>query len=72
MKKILCIYLLKNNNDMRILLLSLALILTSMLLTGQAPFPNKDEIKQFTASKTCVVLEDDPFSSYNALYKRSC
>lgn len=39
------------------------------LLSGQAPFPSKDEIKQFTASKTCVVLEDDPFSSFNAYMK---
>jgi hypothetical protein len=34
-------------------------------LRGQAPFPSGDEIKQFIASKTCVVLEDgNPF--YNA------
>jgi len=48
--------------------LSLALVLLSsaVLLSAQAPFPSKDEIKQFTASKTCVVLEDDPFSTYNA------
>lgn len=31
-------------------------------LKGQAPFPSGDEIKQFIASKTCVVLEDgNPF-----------
>ncbi len=36
---------------------------------GQAPFPNKDEIKQFSGSKTCVVLEDDPFSAFNAYIK---
>ena len=41
------------------------------LLTGQAPFPSKDEIKQFTASKTCVVLEDDQFSAYNAFIKEA-
>jgi len=28
------------------------------LLTGQAPFPSGDEIKQFSASTTCVVLEN--------------
>jgi hypothetical protein len=52
---------------------SLAVVLLSftVLLTGQAPFPDKDEIKQFTASKTCVVLEDDPFSSYNAFIKEA-
>jgi len=37
----------------------------SLVLKGQAPFPSKDEIKQFIASKTCVVLESDPFSYYN-------
>jgi hypothetical protein len=41
------------------------------ILTGQAPFPDKDEIKQFEASKTCVVLEDDPFSSYNIYIKEA-
>lgn len=41
------------------------------LLSGQAPFPSKDEIKQFTVSKTCVVLEDDPFSSFNAYMKEA-
>jgi hypothetical protein len=30
----------------------------SYLLSGQAPFPTANEIKQFIASKTCVVLED--------------
>ena len=40
-----------------------------MVLSAQAPFPGKDEIKQFTASKTCVVLEDDPFSSFNSYMK---
>ncbi|MBK7133206.1 MAG: hypothetical protein IPH69_10415 [Bacteroidales bacterium] len=45
---------------------ALVLFYYSLLLTAQAPFPSKDEIKQFTASKTCVVLEDDPFSTYNA------
>jgi hypothetical protein len=41
------------------------------LSTGQAPFPSKDEIKQFSASKTCVVLEDNQFSSYNAFIKEA-
>jgi hypothetical protein len=46
-------------------------LLLSGLLSGQAPFPSKDEIKQFSASKTCVVLENDPFSSYNAFIKKA-
>jgi hypothetical protein len=45
---------------------ALILLFSAVLLSAQAPFPTKDEIKQFTASKTCVVLEDDPFSTYNA------
>lgn len=47
------------------------MLLSSLFLNGQAPFPSKDEIKQFTASKTCVVLEDNPFSSYNSFIKES-
>jgi len=34
------------------------LITSWSLLSGQAPFPTGNEIKQFIASKTCVVLED--------------
>jgi len=45
---------------------TLLLLFSTVLLSAQAPFPSKDEIKQFTASKTCVVLEDDPLSTYNA------
>ncbi|MGC1392114.1 MAG: hypothetical protein WA816_13845 [Bacteroidales bacterium] len=55
---------------MRTILLILALLLP-VVLSGQAPFPSKDEIKQFTASKTCVVLEDDPMSSYNIYIKEA-
>jgi hypothetical protein len=56
---------------MRRLILILALFFPVALLTGQAPFPSKDEIKQFEASKTCIVLEDDPFSSYNIYIKEA-
>lgn len=45
---------------------AIVLFFSVVSLSAQAPFPSKDEIKQFTASKTCVVLEDDPFSTYNA------
>lgn len=41
----------------------------SFALKAQSPFPNAEEIKQFMVSKTCVVLEDDPFSSFNAFVK---
>jgi hypothetical protein len=50
-------------------IVSLIILLSTVLLKGQAPFPSKDEIKLFTASKTCVVLEDDPFSSFNVYIK---
>jgi hypothetical protein len=46
---------------MRTLLSFFPFFFPVLILTGQAPFPDKDEIKQFEASKTCVVLEDDLF-----------
>lgn len=51
--------------------LPITLVFFTILLEGQAPFPDKDEIKQFVASKTCVVLEDDPFSSFNVYMKEA-
>ncbi len=47
------------------------ILFLTAILSGQAPFPDKDEIKQFESSKTCVVLEDDPFSSYNVYIKQA-
>ena len=66
-RKIPCLYQSPFNDasNMRTLFLSFILFLSAASLRGQAPFPSKDEIKQFSASKTCVVLEDDLFSSYN-------
>ena len=52
-----------------IALLPLALI--SVLLSAQAPFPSKNEISQFSSSTTCVVLEDDSFSPFNAFIKNA-
>lgn len=46
-------------------LLTGLILFTTLLMSAQAPFPSKDEIKQFEASKTCIVLEDSPFSSFN-------
>jgi hypothetical protein len=54
---------------MKTTFLSLLLLLTTLLIAGQAPFPNKEEIKQFTESKTCVVLEDDQMSAYNSFIR---
>lgn len=56
---------------MKKLLFSGVIMFSAVLLSGQSPFPSKDEIKQFAASKTCVVLEDDPFSVYNQYMKEA-
>ena len=50
---------------------ALLLLYSFLLLNGQAPFPKKDEIKQFTESKTCVVLEDESYSPYNSFIKKA-
>jgi hypothetical protein len=56
---------------MRKLCFLISVFTLSVLLKGQAPFPSKDEINQFMASKTCVVLESDPFSFYNKFIKEA-
>jgi len=56
---------------MKLSILSIILLFVTLSANGQAPFPSKDEIKQFTESKTCVVLEDDPFSSYNKFIREA-
>jgi hypothetical protein len=43
----------------------------SLFAVAQAPFPNRDEIKQFKLSKTCVVLEDDQFSAFNSFTRKA-
>jgi hypothetical protein len=50
---------------------ALLLLFNFLLINGQAPFPKKDEIKQFTESKTCVVLEDESYSPYNSFIKEA-
>jgi hypothetical protein len=54
----------------RTFLASLLLILT-ITASAQAPFPSAEEIKEFMASRTCVVLEDDAFSSFNSFVKEA-
>ena len=54
---------------MKNIFIAIVMLCSPVLLTGQAPFPNKDEIKQFGVSKTCVVLEEDPFSAFNVYIK---
>jgi hypothetical protein len=56
---------------MRKIAFIIAAMAISFSLKGQAPFPSKDEIKQFMASKTCIVLESDPFSLYNKYIKEA-
>ncbi len=56
---------------MKTKLSAVILLFSTLLLSGQAPFPDKEEIKQFMASKTCVVLEQDQFSSYNVFIKEA-
>jgi len=70
MKRIHFMYLTGNKNLVmkKIYFISVMFLLT-IVINGQSPFPSKDEIKQFTVSKTCVVLEDNPFSSYNSFIK---
>jgi hypothetical protein len=56
---------------MKKILFIMVILSLSAVLKGQnqTPFPSKDEIKQFMASKTCVVLEADPF--YNSYIKEA-
>ena len=71
MKRILCIYLKINAIDMKTFSFAIIMLVSTIILAGQAPFPSKDEIKQFTVSKTCVVLEENQFSSYNTFIKEA-
>ena len=56
---------------MRLTLTCFFLLFLTIILNGQAPFPTKEEIKQFTESRTCVVLEEDQISVYNTYIKEA-
>jgi len=71
MRRILCTCRSKDSIGMRAPILTVFTLFFTISVTGQAPFPTTDEIKQFNASKTCVVLEDDPFSTYNIYIKEA-
>jgi hypothetical protein len=71
MKKTLYIYLKNKILYMKEMFLIPVMYLISMVAGAQAPFPNADEIRQFMASKTCIVLEDNPFSAYNSFIKEA-
>jgi hypothetical protein len=49
----------------------ICLLFIGVISAAQTPFPNKDEIKQFAASKTCVVLDEDQLSAYNAYIRKA-
>jgi hypothetical protein len=52
-------------------LLPAVLFIVTFPVLAQAPFPRPEEIKQFDASKTCVVLDDNQLSAYNAIIKKA-
>jgi len=56
---------------MKLFFFGLFFLFSEFLLSGQAPFPSREEIKQFTESKTCVVLEEDLYSAYNTYIKEA-
>lgn len=51
--------------------IGIVLLSISLVLSGQAPFPTKEEIKQFNESKTCIVLEEDQISTFNTYIKEA-
>lgn len=57
--------------NMKKIFFPLIVLCLSVVLKGQTLFPSADDIKQFMASKTCVVLESDPFSAYNSYIKEA-
>lgn len=56
---------------MKLSITGLVLLVITIVSNGQAPFPSKEEIKQFTGSKTCIVLEQDQISTYNTYIKEA-
>jgi hypothetical protein len=54
---------------MRKIFLSIQALVITCLAAGQATMPTRDEMKQFMASRTCIVLEDDAYSPYNQYIK---
>ncbi len=53
----------------KIVFSALWFLTSPLLLWAQGPFPTEAQMKAFKASTTCVVLEDDPFSLFNAVVK---
>ncbi len=53
------------------LMILLAFLFTGNVLSSQAPFPEPEEVEAFYNTTTYIVLEDNMFSSYNALIKKA-
>jgi hypothetical protein len=66
-------YIYHPNNliNMKKIFFILVVLFSTIVSKGQAPFPSSDEIKQFMASKTCVVLENNPLSAYNSYIREA-
>jgi hypothetical protein len=56
---------------MRLTFISILLLSFTVLIHGQAPFPTKEEIKQFTSSTTCIVMEEDQMSTFNTYIREA-
>jgi hypothetical protein len=54
---------------MKRIIIVIAIVTMASQLSAQINFANATEIKQFLKSKTLVVLNDDPFSSFNETIK---
>ena len=50
---------------------SLVLFCLALTMNGQAPFPSKEEIGEFTRSRTCIVLEEDQMSTFNTYIREA-
>jgi hypothetical protein len=50
-------------------LFALLVLLSVAAIAQQRPYPTVDDAEKFMKSVTCVVMEDDPFSFYNAEIK---
>lgn len=50
-------------------LFALMVLLSVAAIAQQRPYPTVDDAEKFMKSVTCVVMEDDPFSFYNAEIK---
>jgi len=70
MKNTLFLCLQANSHCMKKASLAVLMVLATVALSAQVrPYPTLDDAKKFFASTTCIVVEDNPFSFYNAELK---